>query len=860
MRKIILTFIVACSVLLVKADDSGEVNFALQGYVKDLNEAKTVELKSFLLDRIISEAGRSDTDLANSFLKKFEKLIAENDLPIARVRYYKSIGVINYYKKMELDSIFFWYDKAAKEIEIQQVSDVKLQLALYNNRAIAFAQKNQVDKAFDEYLQALETLSNSKERLYRSETLLLANSANHLQNNSRLQEALEYITKALEANDRYESDLRKQRENNIDVKTIKEKRQEIRSSFYEYLLYMHANILHKLGKSKEAEKPLQEILDYNNTTSEINNYARSLLGIIYTQSNKTEMARSIINEALQEAKGLGSKTGAKSYAYLALAQLELEEGNPKASLRSLEKIMQYHEEAEEDVNSAEILETMAKALEGNGRYKESIAYLKKHQAVVEEQKAKEAKMKIGAFKSQLNNIEKKYQISELEIKQKLQESKMSVLVVAFLLSIISIFFVFMMYKEKEEHNKKLLEINKEVLAANENVMAASKTKENFLSTMSHEMRTPMNAVIGITDILLDENPTGKQKEHLTNLKFSGEVLLNIINEVLDFSKIATNKIEIIREPLNLQEFLDRTISAYRHSHKNSDVRIYQDQELNELNHLISMDKSRFSQVLTNLIGNAIKFTNHGHIVFRSKIIENYKEMIKIKFEIEDSGVGIPKDKLESIFESFSQVNNEINRTHEGAGLGLTITKKLIELKGGKIEVISKEGEGTTFSFSLEFNKAEPIKKVEEAHAPTNKIFQTGIEGKKILLVEDNKLNQLVAQKVLKKFKVITSLAENGQEALDMVQQESFDLILMDIHMPIMDGLEATRRIRALEDPYQQQIPIIALSADAYSDKVQATTESGMNDYQSKPFKPEDLFQKIKLNLERANVSKHRGTT
>jgi signal transduction histidine kinase/ActR/RegA family two-component response regulator len=471
--------------------------------------------------------------------------------------------------------------------------------------------------------------------------------------------------------------------------------------------------------------------------------------------------------------------------------------------------------------------------------------------LVEKEKEEADRIKHGTFKNQISIIEKKYEINELEIKQKLQESKISVLVVAFLLSIISVFFIYMMYKKKEEHNQALLLVNQEVREANKNVVAAAKAKENFLTTMSHEMCTPMNAVIGITNILLDENPTGKQTEHLKNLKFSGEVLLNIINEVLDFSKISTNKLELFKEPIHIQEFLDRITNSYRQSNSNQNVIIFQDQQLQKLEHLVLLDKTRFSQILTNLIGNAFKFTNVGSIVLRSRIKENTADMVKITFQIEDTGIGIPKEKLESIFESFSQVNNEINREHEGTGLGLTITKNLIELKGGKIEVTSTEGKGSTFTFTLELGKEEKIKKVQEPSASSDKIFQSGIEGKKILLVEDNKLNQLVAKKVLNKFKVEIALAENGLEAVDMVQQDKYDLILMDIHMPLMDGLEATRSIRALEDPFFKQIPIVALSADAYSDKVQATTESGMNDYLAKPFKPEALFQKIKSNIERA---------
>jgi CheY-like chemotaxis protein len=207
--------------------------------------------------------------------------------------------------------------------------------------------------------------------------------------------------------------------------------------------------------------------------------------------------------------------------------------------------------------------------------------------------------------------------------------------------------------------------------------------------------------------------------------------------------------------------------------------------------------------------------------------------------------------MQTVLDSFSQVNNEITRSHDGTGLGLTITQGLLNLKNSILNVESTPGVGSTFSFALIFDKAEPILQPKKADNNPGKIFQSGIEGKRILLVEDNKLNQLVAKKVLQKFKVEIALAENGKQAVDMVQDKNYDLILMDIHMPIMDGLEATRSIRALDDPYFQQIPIVALSADAYSEKVQATAESGMNDYLSKPFKPEDLFDKLKSNIEKS---------
>lgn len=838
-ERIILFFIFCLCFSGIKADDSGDVNFALHGYIQDLNEAKTDELKSFILDRIIAEAGRTDIDLAEAYLTKFENLVNQSSSPIAKVRYFKSRGVISYYKKMELDSIMCWYDRAFVALKQNQIEDTKMEISLHNNKAIAFVLKGRKEFAVNEYLAAIETIGNSKEKLYRLETILIANFARLLFKNAQYEEALEYNKKALEVNLKYEADLGKH------------------SEIYEFLLLNEAQILNELDRLAEAEKSLIEILSYSNIPNKENNLAKSLLGILYSNKGQRELARKMIIEAIEETAFFNVGINPQVNAYLALAKLELAEENPTSSIKNLDHIFELHEEAKEEIQDEEIFKTMAKALERSGRYKESLLNLKKYQTIVDREKAEAAQLKHGTFKSQISIIEKKYQINELEIKQKLQESKIYVLVVAFLLSILSVFFVYLMYKKKEDHNNALLLINQEVMEANKSVMAASRTKENFLSTMSHEMCTPMNAVIGITNILLDENPTQRQSDHLKNLKFSGEVLLNIINEVLDYSKISTNKLELKRTPINLQTYLDLTINSYRHSNQNLNVKIFQDQQLQNLHHLIFVDEMRLSQILTNLIGNAIKFTNSGSIILRSRIQENTSDMIKISFQIEDTGIGIPKEKLESIFESFSQVNNEINREHEGAGLGLTITKSLVELKGGKLEVTSTEGKGSTFSFTLEFKKADEIEKVEKAESEKDKIFKSGIEGKKILLVEDNKLNQLVAKKVLNKFKVEVSLAENGLEAVEMVQKDKYDLILMDIHMPLMDGLEATRSIRALDDIYYQQIPIVALSADAYSDKVQATTESGMNDYLAKPFKPENLFQKIKSNIEKAgNV---RGT-
>lgn len=386
-------------------------------------------------------------------------------------------------------------------------------------------------------------------------------------------------------------------------------------------------------------------------------------------------------------------------------------------------------------------------------------------------------------------------------------------------------------------------VEREMLEAKEQALQLSEAKEMFLSVMSHEIRTPLNAVIGMTHLLMENDPRASQIEDLNILKFSGENLLNIINDILDFTKMETGNLQLEALPFNMNRLTNDIItSLYVGATKKGNVlELLYDDRIPEG---LSGDKTRLYQVLMNLLGNAIKFTDEGKIVLQVTLIGEDAEKATIRFEIIDNGIGIPEDKLSYIFETFTQAKTDISRKYGGTGLGLAITKKLLELYNSTIEVNSKEGEGTIFSFQLSFAKvtAEVAEVKVALPAPS-------FAGKKILVVDDNEVNLLIARRVLSKYDLEIDFALSGEEALDMVQKNVYDLLFMDIKMPGMDGFETTRCIRDLDGSYFGTVPIIALTASTLSNEYARFRECGMNGHILKPFKPEEIRDVLSAYLE-----------
>lgn len=376
--------------------------------------------------------------------------------------------------------------------------------------------------------------------------------------------------------------------------------------------------------------------------------------------------------------------------------------------------------------------------------------------------------------------------------------------------------------------------------AKEKAEKATRAKSQFLSMISHEIRTPLNGVIGLTNFLLDENPREDQLRHLKLLKFSGENLVAIINDILDFNKIEAGKIVLENIPFDLKDFLDNVLQTLvlRASDKGVPLILKYDDNLPAV---IEGDPLRLNQVLNNLVGNAIKFTDTGFVHVTVSALERRGNKHCIQFTVQDTGIGIHRDKLRVIFEPFTQASADTTRKFGGTGLGLAITKKLVELMGGGIQADSEPGKGSTFYFTLDFEEADAI----HENKPVRKsIDYTRVEHAHLLLVEDNDVNQIVATNYLSKWGFQVTIAGNGKEAVDKIQQQAYHLVLMDLQMPGMDGYDATRLIREMSGAYFQEVPILALTALAMTEDIDRLETIGFDDYIIKPFQPHDLEEKI----------------
>lgn len=397
----------------------------------------------------------------------------------------------------------------------------------------------------------------------------------------------------------------------------------------------------------------------------------------------------------------------------------------------------------------------------------------------------------------------------------------------------------------KDRTQELVEKNEKLIAAKAVAEQSKIVKEQFLASMSHEIRTPLNAILGFQELLKETPLSSEQKEYVESIDFAGKNLLVIINDILDLSKIEAGKFTFEEAGFTPEKIIRSVVELVEHRAQEKKLKINIQTDPTIPSYLVG-DPSRLSQILLNLIGNAIKFTETGEVNISTKLIEESADKVYCKFTVQDSGIGIPSEKIKIIFERFTQASSDTTRKYGGTGLGLTIVQQLVELQGGKVEVESEVNKGSTFSFYLPFKKTTEVpvddllKDSDISNADANQQLY-------ILLAEDIPLNQRLIQKIMQKWGYKLDVANNGAEALEFINKNNYDLILMDIQMPEVDGYTATKIIRAMTDPQKKNIPIVALTAHASNSEAERCINIGMNAYISKPFNSANL-KKIILQV------------
>ena len=492
----------------------------------------------------------------------------------------------------------------------------------------------------------------------------------------------------------------------------------------------------------------------------------------------------------------------------------------------------------------------SKFLLKNRRYKEAYYNSERYHEITKElynsQKLKKAKeaginLELDVYKREIEKIENENNLQAQSIKK--SRIIVLLLVIAFGVLLLLLYSLYKNFNFKKKANRQLTLANEELLVAKEKAEEASILKTQFVSTISHELRTPLYGVIGITNMLLDEHKELAKSPHLNSLKFSARYLLSLVNDVLQINKIEENRIVFESLAFNIPDELNmikNSLSFIAKNNKNT-LTLNIDQKIPE--YLIG-DKLRLSQILINLTSNALKFTKNGDVSINANLSKIDGKLYFVEFKIIDNGVGIAEEDQAKIFDKFVQIGRK-EEDYQGTGLGLTIVKRLLELFGSSISLESKLGIGTTFTFTIAFNY-DPDKTIEIINNIV--VDLSSNQAYKILIVEDNKINQLVTLKILKKANYLGTIVDDGFQALDILEKESFDAILMDINMPIMNGFETTRKIR-LKGIYT---PIIALTAFAKTEITEEAISAGMNDIIIKPFEPQKLFQIINNQISKMN--------
>ncbi len=576
--------------------------------------------------------------------------------------------------------------------------------------------------------------------------------------------------------------------------------------------------------------------------------ARDLLnlqrGIVYKAKEKKAEAAKIFNQII--AKPADSDIHKiQPEALLQMGLIEFESGRNNLALNYLQRALSRNEITNNLDQRLIILKNLSNVHERTSNLNKAYYFLKRHNqlhdSIENANKKNNGAVAFDKFKEneRLKTIQQQTR-ENAEQKKLIRVSKLTTVLSIALISILSLLSL-SLYKNnliRKRTNQLLQESNSELEIAKNKAEKALQARAEFLSTVSHELRTPLNAINGITHLMIEEDPKESQKEYLKSLKFSGTYLLTYINEILEINRIESENIEIEKIEFNLKQLLDDIQNALKELASQNNVEFVLEKD-DSISQFVMSDPTKLSQILINLINNALKFTENGKVIVRAKVISDTETEQEIYFEVVDNGIGIPTEKQKIIFESFSQGSVEINRKYGGTGLGLAIVKRLISMLGGEIKLNSAIGIGSNFNFALTFEKAEGIE-------INNRFFVNDSEfvNKEILLVEDNKINQMITRKMLEKKKIKCEVVDNGEDAIEAIRLKKYDLVLMDVHLPGINGTIATQQIRIFDN----DTPIVALTAISLNENRENLLSFGMNDVLTKPFNPDNFYRIIATSM------------
>ncbi len=609
--------------------------------------------------------------------------------------------------------------------------------------------------------------------------------------------------------------------------------------------FIEAILLFRDEKNFQAIFMLNEAKQLNNDRNFFNNILL-VEGNIYLNLEKYDSASKnfnslVINTDLYEKEYLATR------AYIGLAQLNQKIKNFEEGALNAESALKLSRENDFFKETLEANQLLTQLYESLGRFDKSLVHnrnlleIRDSLFTIEKVKTEAKTAEKIQFDFMSDEIKRMDQRIE-ELNESRNRSEIATILTSAFLSIISLLAV-SLYRNNQiklKTNDLLQTKNNELQGARDAAVQAMEAKTNFLSTVSHELRTPLYAVTGLTHLLLEENPSENQKEHLKALKFSGDYLLNFINDILQINKIDAEKLEPLNIEFNLKKILQEVIDSLQQSAKENNTKIILEYDESIPGHLMS-DPLKLSQIFMNLVGNALKFTKGGEVKVIAQLMKKVEDDVTLYFEVKDNGIGISQEQQKVIFEGFEQGSIQINREYGGTGLGLTIVKSLLGLFDSKIQLQSDLGEGSSFFFELKLKSKDSV--VDDiSFEITQKDYD--FKGLHLLIVEDNKINQVITKKMLTKKDITSDIASNGMEAVELARKNPYDAILMDIHMPGISGEEATIEIRK----FDSHTPIIALTAISLDDSLESFYAAGCNDVVTKPFKPEVFYQKIGENI------------